>query len=146
MMKLMTAALTALVTVASPAVAWDGPGSEEIREYAFSYMKQFPKDFSDREIANQLASSIIWLEKVQTFCSSYYYVNADRARHIYLLRQGTWSMMFRPGKTSTAIMNEASAKRNREFNNSASKQQWCEDVKAFTVKTFGWGPMFEIGE
>ena len=82
---------------------------------------------SDREIANQLASSIIWLEKVQLVCPSYYYVNAGRARYNYLLRQGTWSMMFGPGKTSTAILNEASAKRNQEFNNSTSKK--CRDTE-----------------
>jgi hypothetical protein len=119
MKKFMMAALAALVTVAAAAILAasvadareDGPSSKEIREYAFSYMKQFSKqNMSDREIANQLASSIIWLEKVQLVCPSYYYVNASRARYDYLLRQGTWAMMFGPGKTSTSIMNEASAK------------------------------------
>jgi len=155
MKKFMMAALAALVTVAAAAIfaasvadaREDGPSSEEIREYAFSYMKQLSKqNMSDREIANQLASSIIWLEKVQLVCPSYYYVNASRARYDYLLRQGTWAMMFGPGKTSTSILNEASAKRNQEFNNSISKTEWCETIKAFGVKTFGWGPLFEVGE
>ena len=67
-------------------------------------------------------------------CPSYYYVNAPRARFSYLLRQGTWGTMFGPGKTSTSIMNEASAKRNQEFNNSVSKKEWCENVKAFGIQ------------
>jgi hypothetical protein len=155
MKKFMMAALAALVTVAAAAIfaasvadaREDGPSSEEITEYAFSYMKQFSKqNMSDREIANQLASSIIWLEKVQLVCPSYYYVNASRAHYNYILRQGTWAMMFGPGKTSTSILNEASAKRNQEFNNSISKKEWCENIKAFGVKTFGWGPLFEVGE
>jgi hypothetical protein len=131
MKKFMMAALAALVTVAAAAIfaasvadaREDGPSSEEIREYAFSYMKQFSKqNMSDREIANQLASSIIWLEKVQLVCPSYYYVNASRARYDYLLRQGTWAMMFGPGKTSTSILNEASAKRNQEFNTASRRR------------------------
>jgi hypothetical protein len=69
-------------------------------------------------------------------------VNASRARYDYLLRQGTRNMMFGPGKTSTSIMNEASAKKNREFNNNSSKRDWCENVKAFGIKTFDWGPLF----
>jgi hypothetical protein len=153
MKKFMMATLAALVTVAAAAIfaasvadaREDGPSSEEIRKYAFSYMKQ-GSNMSDREIANQLASSIIWSEKVQLVCPSYYYVNASRARYDYLLRQGTWAMMFGPGKTSASILNEASAKRNQEFNNSISKKEWCANIKAFGVKTFGWGPLFEVGE
>ena len=91
---------------------------------------------SEREIANSLASEIIWLEKIQLICPSYYYVNARRARFEYLLRQGAWAKMFGPGKTSTSIMNEASAKRNQEFNNNLSKKDWCEGIKAFGIKTF----------
>jgi len=49
-------------------------------------------------------------------------------------------MMFGPGKTSTSIMNEASARRNQEFNNSVSKKEWREGIKAFGIKTFSWGP------
>jgi opacity protein-like surface antigen len=152
MKKFMMAALAALVTVAAAAslaasvadTREDAPSSEEITKYAFSYMRQLSSQgMSDREIANQLASSMIWSEKVQLVCSSYYYVNASRARYDYLLRQGTWNMMFGPGKTSTSIMNEASAKRNREFNNNSSKRDWCENVKAFGIKTFDWGPLFE---
>jgi hypothetical protein len=101
-------------------------------------MQQLSKQkMSDREIANQLASTIIWLEKVQLICTTYYYVNARRARFDYLLRQGTWAMMFGPGKTSTSIMNEASARRNQEFNNSVSKKEWCEGIKAFGIKQLG---------
>ena len=93
-----------------------------------------------------IVAPIIWLEKIELSCPSYYYVNARRARFDYLLRQGTWAMMFGPGKTSTSIMNEASAKRNQEFNNSVSKKEWCEGIKAFGIKTFGWGPLFEIDQ
>ena len=35
-------------------------------------------------------------------------------------------------------MNEASAKRNQEFNDGVSKKEWCEGIKAFGIKTFGW--------
>lgn len=153
MKKFMMAALAALVTVAAAAIfaasvadaREDAPSSEEIREYAFSYMKQFPKQMSERQIANQLATSIILSEKMQLVCPLYYYVNTRRARYDYLLRQGTWIMMFGPGKTSKSIFNEASAKRNQEFN-SSSKKEWCENTKAFGVKIFGWGPLFEDGE
>jgi hypothetical protein len=125
----------------------DNPNPEMIREFAFNYMRQLSQGkLSDREIANQLASTIIWLEKLQLVCPSYHYVNPRKARLDYLLRQGTWVMMFGPGKTSTAIMNEASAKRNQEFNNSVSKKEWCEGIKALGIKMFGWGPLFEIDQ
>ena len=148
MNKLIVAALTALVAAtASVANARDDePSPEAIREYAFNYMRQFSQQkLSDREIANQLASSIWWSEKVQLLCPSYFYVSARRARYDYLLRQGTWNMMFGPGKTATSILNEAAARRNEEFNNvvGAAKGAWCESVKAFGIKTFGWGPLFE---
>jgi hypothetical protein len=148
MKKFIVAALAALVVAAaSIANAGDEPSPEVIKEFAFNYMRQLSQQkLSDRDIANQLASTIIWLEKVQLICPSYYYVNARRARFDYLLRQGTWAMMFGPGKTSTSIMNEASAKRNQEFNNSVSKKEWCEGIKAFGIKTFGWGPLFEVDD
>src|SRR5215831_5897273 len=83
---------------------------------------------------------------VATACPSYFYVNARRARYDYLLRQGTWNMMFGPGKTATSILNEAAARRNEEFNNvvGAAKGAWCESVKAFGIKHFDWGPLFEV--
>ena len=148
MKKFILVALVALV-VAAPSIANardDEPSQEEIKEFASDYMKQFPQKVSSRQIANQLASSIIWLEKVQLICPLYYYVNARRVRFEYLLRQGTWAMMFGPGKTSTSIMNEASARRNEEFNNSVSKKEWCEGIKAFGIKTFSWGHLFERDE
>jgi hypothetical protein len=67
MNKLIVATLTALVAAtASVANARDDePSPEAIREYAFNYMRQFSQQkLSDREIANQLASSIWWSEKV----------------------------------------------------------------------------------
>lgn len=149
MKKFIVAALAALVAAAASIANArdDEPSPEVIKEFAFNYMRQFSQQkLSDREIANQLASTIIWSEKVQLICPSYYYVNARIARFDYLLRQGTWTMMFGPGKTSTSILNEASAKSNQEFNNSISKKEWCENIKAFGVKTFGWGPLFEVGE
>jgi hypothetical protein len=121
----------------------DDLSPQVIKEFAFNYMKQFPQKMSDREIAYQLASTLIWLEKIQLICPSYYYVNASKMRFQYLLRQGTWTMMFGPGKTSMSIMNEASAKRNVEFYSSVSKKEWCEGIKAFAIKTFDWGPLFE---
>jgi hypothetical protein len=148
MKKFIVAALAAVV-VSGASIAnarGDEPSPEQINEFAFNYMRQLSQQkLSDREIANQLASTIIWLEKVQLICPSYYYVNAPRVRFDYLLRQGTWAMMFGPGKTSTSIMNEASAKRDQEFSNSVSKKEWCEGIKAFGVKTFGWGSLFEPG-
>ena len=151
-MKTFTvAALVALIaSAASIANARDDgpspePSAEETKSFASSYMGMgLENKLSEREIANSLASEIIWLEKVQLVCPSYYYVNARRLRYEYLLRQGSWAMMFGPGKTSTSIMNEASAKRNQEFNNSLSKKEWCEGIKAFGIKGFGWGPLFEI--
>jgi hypothetical protein len=149
MKTFIMAALAALVTTAASVANArdDEPSLEVIKEFAFNYMRQLSQQkLSDREIANQLASTILWLEKVQLICPSYYYVNARRVRFEYLLRQGTWAMMFGVGTTSTSIMNEASAKRNQEFNNSVSKKEWCEGIKAFGIKTFGWGPLFEVGE
>jgi hypothetical protein len=133
-------------TASTADARYDEPSPEGIKEFAFSYMKQFPKKLSDRDIAYQLASTIIMLEKIQLICPSYYYVNARRARFEYLLLQGTWAMMFGPGKTSTSIMNEASAKRNQEFYNSVSKKEWCERIKAFGIKTFGWGGLFKVDD
>jgi hypothetical protein len=73
----------------------DEPSWEAIREYAGNYMQQLKKEgLSVRETANQLASSIWWSEKLQLLCPSYFYVNARRACYDYLLRQGTWNMMF----------------------------------------------------
>ena len=82
---------------------------------------------------------------MQLLCPSYFYVNARRARHDYLLRQGTWNMMFGPGKTATSILNEAAARRNEEFNNvvGAKKGVWCESVKPFGIEHFGWSFLFE---
>ena len=149
-MKLKTLLAVAAISIAALLPAKAGnyePTPDLIREYAFDYMKRLSQQkLSDRDIANQLASTIIWLEKIQLICPSYYYVNAPRARFSYLLRQGTWGTMFGPGKTSTSIMNEASAKRNQEFNNSVSKKEWCENVKAFGIKMFGWSDLFEPGE
>jgi hypothetical protein len=96
MKKFMMAALVALVTVAAAAIfsasvadaREGGPTSGEIREYAFDYMKQFPRNMSDREIANQLASSIIWLEKVMLVCPAYYYVNASKPATIISCARG----------------------------------------------------------
>jgi hypothetical protein len=85
---------------------------------------------------------------LQLLCPSYFYVNARRARYDYLLRQGTWNMMFGPGKTATSILNEAARRRNENFNNvvGAAKRAWCEEVKVFGIKYFGWAPLFEAGD
>jgi hypothetical protein len=152
MKKFIVAALAALVAAAAPvANARDDEGGPEpspevIQEYASNYMRQLSQQkMSDREIANELASSIWWSEKLQLLCPSYFYVNARRARYDYLLRQGTWNMMFGPGKTATSILNEAAARRNEEFNNvvGSAKGAWCESVKAFGIEHFGWASLFE---
>jgi hypothetical protein len=148
--------MTKLIAVAALFVAFilivpanardDGsePSEGEITEYAFNYMKTLSgQKLSDREIASQLASAIFWSEKMQLVCPMYFNVNARRARFDYLLRQGTWQMMFGVGKTATSILNEAVTKRNGEYNNSVSKKEWCEGVKAFGIKVFSWGPLLE---
>jgi hypothetical protein len=102
MKKFTVAALAALVAAAASVANArdDEPSPEAIDEFASNYMRQLSQQkLSDREIANQLASSIWWSEKVQLLCPSYFYVNARRARYDYLLRQGTWNMMFGVGKT-----------------------------------------------
>jgi len=114
MKNFIVAALAALVaTVASAANARDDePSWKAVEEYASNYMQQLKEqNMSERETANQLASSIWWSEKLQLLCPSYFYVNARRARYDYLLRQGTWNMMFGPGKTATSILNERPTKR-----------------------------------
>ena len=119
MKTFIVTALAALVTAAAPVANArdDEPSSEAIEQYASNYMQTFSKQkMSLRETANQLASSIWWSEKLQLLCPSYFYVNARRARYDYLLRQGTWNMLFGVGKTATSILNEAAARRNEEFN------------------------------
>jgi squalene cyclase len=145
---LITIALAALIAATVPLGARElEPTPEIIREYAFDYMRQLSQQkLSDRQIANQLASSIWWSEKLQLVCPSYFYVNRERARFDYLLRMGTWYTFFGVGKTATSILNEASAKRNENFNNEVNKKAWCESLKAFGIKTFGWGDLFEEGE
>jgi hypothetical protein len=103
--------MTKLIAVAALFVAFilivpanardDGsePSEGEITEYAFNYMKTLSgQKLSDREIASQLASAIFWSEKMQLVCPMYFNVNARRARFDYLLRQGTWQMMFGVGR------------------------------------------------
>ena len=126
---------------------WE-PNPETIRKFSSEFFQRLlGQKMSERQIANQLASDIIWLEKVQLICPSYYYVNARVARFQYLLYEGAWSHLFDGGKTSTELMNIASAKRNEEFNNSVSKKKWCEDIKEFGLKTLGWNDeMFEKGK
>src|SRR5262245_13996957 len=104
MNKFVVAALAALVAAAASVANArdDEPSPEAIDEFASNYMRL--PGLSTREIANQLASSIWWSEKVQLLCPSYFYVNARRARYDYLLRQGTWNMMFGPGRTATSIL------------------------------------------
>ena len=150
MRRFIVAALAALAaSTASIASARDDePSAEQIEKAASLIMGSgLDNKMSEREIANSLASEIIWLEKIQLICPSYYYVNARRARFEYLLRQGAWARLFGPGKTSTSIMNGASAKRNQEFYNNLSKKDWCEGIKAFGLKTFGlWRQIFEADQ
>jgi hypothetical protein len=120
MKKFIVALLVALVAAAASVANArdDEPSRKAIDEYASNYMQQAKKQqLSLRETANSLASSIWWSEKLQLLCPSYFYVNARRARYDYLLRQGTWNMFFGVGKTATSILNEATVRRNEEFNN-----------------------------
>ena len=139
MKKFIVAAVVFIAAAASVVNARDDePSWEAVEQYARNYMQQLKKEgMSERETANQLASSIWWSEKLQLLCPSYFYVNARRARYDYLLRQGTWNMMYGVGKTATSILNQAANRRNEEFNNvvGAAKGTWCESVKAFGIKT-----------
>jgi hypothetical protein len=63
-------------TASTADARYDEPSPEGIKEFAFSYMKQFPK----------------------------------------------------------------------EFYNSVSKKEWCERIKAFGIKTFGWGGLFKVDD
>jgi hypothetical protein len=45
---MMAAALALVASTAGSARSADEPTSEEVRAYAFEYMKQFPKSMSDR--------------------------------------------------------------------------------------------------
>jgi hypothetical protein len=119
MKKFIVAAVVFIAAAASVANARDDePSWEAVEQYARNYMQQLKKEgMSERETANQLASSIWWSEKLQLLCPSYFYVNARRARYDYLLRQGTWNTMYGVGKTATSILNEAANRRNEEFNN-----------------------------
>jgi hypothetical protein len=125
-MKKKLALTLCLAAIAVPATARDDepslPTEAMIREFAFNYMKAFPKDWNDRQIANHLAFSILLLEKVQLLCPMFYRVNANRARFKYMLLQGTWGTMFGPGKTATSILNETATKFNDGFNNTLQKQ------------------------
>jgi opacity protein-like surface antigen len=150
MKKFIVAALTALVAASvSAANARDEPSREAVEAFYHQLSQDAKKQrFSLRETANHLASSIWWSEKLQLLCPSYFYVNARRARYDYLLRQETWQAYFGVGKTATSILNEATARRNEEFNNvvGAAKGSWCESVKAFGIEHFGWAPLFEVGD
>jgi hypothetical protein len=62
---LVTVALLSLLDCSAANAGNDEPTSEEITKFAFDYMKQLSQQkMSEREIANQLASTIIWLEKI----------------------------------------------------------------------------------
>jgi hypothetical protein len=111
----VVALFVAVISIFTAHARDDGsePSEGEITKFAFNYMKTLSEQkLSDREIANQLASAIFWSEKMQLVCPMYFHVNARRARFDYLLRQGTWQMMFGVGKTATSILNEAVTKRN----------------------------------
>ena len=83
---------------------------------------------------------------MQVLCPSYFYVNSVRARYDYLLRLETWNMYYGVGKTATAILNEATTRRNENFNNVVGSQKgaWCQSLKEFGIKHFGWAPLFEV--
>jgi len=117
MKKFIVAAVVFIAAAASVANARDDePSWEAVEQYARNYMQQLKKEgMSERETANQLASSIWWSEKLQLLCPSYFYVNARRARYDYLLRQGTWNTMYGVGKTATSILNEAANRRNERI-------------------------------
>jgi hypothetical protein len=147
-MKNFIVAAALVAAAASVANARDDePSREAVEEFAGRlHEASKAQGISLREEANHLASSIWWSEKLQLFCSSYFYVNARKARYDYLLRLGTWNTFFGAGKTATSILNEAAARRNEEFSHSFPKDRWCDSVKAFGIEHFGWAPLFEVGD
>jgi hypothetical protein len=123
------------------------PSFEAVKEFARQLFEMSKKQgLSERETANHLASSMWWSEKMQVLCPSYFYVNPVRARYDYLLRLETWNMYYGVGKTATAILNEATTRRNENFNNVVGSQKgaWCQSLKEFGIKHFGWAPLFEV--
>jgi len=151
-MKLLLTSIAALSVLCAAVASLantrdDEPSPKAIDEFASNYMRQLGQQgLFDRENCQSVGLLDLVAEKVQLLCPSYFYVNARKARYDYLLRQGTWNMMFGPGKTATSILNEAARRRNENFNNvvGSAKGAWCEEVKAFGIKTFGWGPLFEV--
>jgi hypothetical protein len=67
MKKFIVAAVVFIAAAASVANARDDePSWEAVEQYARNYMQQLKKEgMSERETANQLASSIWWSEKLQ---------------------------------------------------------------------------------
>jgi opacity protein-like surface antigen len=99
-MKKFIVAAALVAAAASVANARDDePSRESVEEFAHQLAQDSKKQgMSLRETANHLVSSIWWSEKMQLFCSSYFYVNARKARYDYLLRIRTWNENFGVGK------------------------------------------------
>jgi hypothetical protein len=122
------------------------PSYEAINEFGRKLFEMSKKQgLTERDTANHLASSMWWSEKMHALCPVYFYVNLARARYDYLLRLGAWNMYYGVGKTATGILNAATIRRNEEFNNVVGNQKgaWCQGLKEFGIKHFGWAPLFE---
>ena len=152
-MKKIFLTSVAALSVLSASAAQGAPAAEEmpsfeaVKEFAHQLFEMSKKQgLSERETANHLASSMWWSEKMQVLCPSYFYVNRIRARYDYLLRLETWNMYYGVGKTATGILNEATTRRNENFNNVVGSQKgaWCQSLKEFGIKHFGWAPLFEV--
>jgi hypothetical protein len=151
MKKLLLAGVAALSVLGISAAqrtpaAEEMPSFEAVKEFAHQLFEMSKKQgLSERETANHLASSMWWSEKMQVLCPSYFYVNSVRARYDYLLRLETWNMYYGVGKTATAILNEATTRRNENFNNVVGSQKgaWCQSLKEFGIKHFGWAPLYQ---
>jgi hypothetical protein len=139
-------ALAALLAWTS--LTWTTPtlADEQItQQMIWDYAKNFMQTHKDKSW-DHLNTSIILSEKIQTFCSFYFYVNFRAARQDYLYRVGTWMLMFSIGKSATMHLNEATNKINEELTMTGNKREWCESVKARGIEQFGWGPLFVKGE
>jgi hypothetical protein len=137
-MRKLATALAIVTGLTAPALAGDDQITQQmIWDYAKNYMATHKNEPWD-----QLNTSIILSEKIQTLCSFYFYVNFREARRDYLYRVGTWMLMFSIGKSATMHMNEATNKINEGITMTTDKREWCERIKARGIEKFGWGPLF----
>jgi hypothetical protein len=136
-MRKLATALAIVTGLTAPALADEQITRQMIWDYAKNYMqthKEAPWD--------DLNTSTILSEKLQTFCSFYIYVNFRQARRDYFLRASTWMLMFSIGKSVMMHLNEATNKINESLTMTGNKLEWCNNIKERGIKEFDWGPLF----